>query len=870
MMNLSSRAWRAAACGLGVSWVLSALCCWVLVALVAAGARAQCGADWQLDMGIVGVDGRVRAMEATITGVYVAGDFLTGGNARGPNVVRYSPLNKQWSSLGGGVAFQVNALAVMTNGDVIAGGELDGQGMLSRWNGTTWSGFGGLIDGSVFALSAQADGTLVVGGAFTHIGGISAARIARLNGSSWQTMGAGFDDSVYALARVAGGVVAGGGFQSSGQISAKAVAQWNGSAWSAIGDGFNNAVAALAVDDDGVVYAGGYFTMSGAEPCPHVAAFKGTWVPLGGGTNAVVQSLLIRRTRVLGGFDVVAGGVFTDAGGVTVNCIAAYRNGWRTLGASGVSDSVRAMAPWGDDFLAGGSFHSAGSLVLGQIGRWNESAGWSALSDGIDGPVYAAAKTPDGYIVAGDFSRIDGVNAARVARWNGIAWEPIGAGFNGAVRAVLYKSDSEIYVGGEFTQSGQAPRSRVARWNGSAWTSMGAGIDGQQPVVNALTMLPDGRLVAGGFFELADGAAAVSLAQWNGSAWSQFGTGITTGNRIVYALSSRANGELIVGGNFGVPTGRNIASWRNGGWFSFGLGTSDQVHALQYVPSDGVFVGGGFNFAGGKFAQGLAGYDFPTNNWIKLGPTLVTPGGIVTSLAYTSEGDIIAGGAATSATPGYPGSVMRYQAGNVYSEVGTDFDGPVYAVLGLDGGKVLACGAFTSHQGGISAGIALWVPPAPPQITGQPAAAKTCGGGVAQFGIEATSNGAAITYRWQIEAEPFSDQWDDLSDGTYPGTVSTIQGSATALLKITNAKAPVAKRVRCKVATSCTQFGYSNPAELKVCSADLNCDGSIDTGEFTTWFGWWNVTDPRANIDGRPGVDLGDFFEFLNSYDQGC
>lgn len=51
------------------------------------------------------------------------------------------------------------------------------------------------------------------------------------------------------------------------------------------------------------------------------------------------------------------------------------------------------------DVVAGGAFTTAGGVSANQVARWNGSA-WSAIGAGTDGPVYAVAASPNGYLVA--------------------------------------------------------------------------------------------------------------------------------------------------------------------------------------------------------------------------------------------------------------------------------------------------------------------------------------------------------------------------------------------------------------------------------------------------------------------------------------
>lgn len=58
-------------------------------------------------------------------------------------------------------------------------------------------------------------------------------------------------------------------------------------------------------------------------------------------------------------------------------------------------------------------------------------------------------------------------------------------------------------------------------------------------------------------------------------------------------------------------------------------------------------------------------------------------------------------------------------------------------------------------------------------------------------------------------------------------------------------------------------------ADLR-CLADLNNDWQVDLADFFQFFNDFDQTLPGADIDGTPGVDLGDYFTFLNHFDQSC
>ncbi|MFN5496843.1 MAG: hypothetical protein ACK5C3_09770, partial [bacterium] len=88
-----------------------------------------------------------------------------------------------------------------------------------RWLTSLEQGVTGL-NSTALALAVLPNGDLVAGGGFTTAGGGTANRIARWNGSSWRQLGSGMDGGVSALAVLPNGdLVAGGSFTTAGGVT---------------------------------------------------------------------------------------------------------------------------------------------------------------------------------------------------------------------------------------------------------------------------------------------------------------------------------------------------------------------------------------------------------------------------------------------------------------------------------------------------------------------------------------------------------------------------------------------------------------------------------------------------------------------------
>lgn len=111
------------------------------------------------------------------------------------------------------------------------------------------------------------------------------------------------------------------------------------------------------------------------------------------------------------------------------------------------------------------------------IEQWMQGQPYSV--PGTDGDVRAVAVLPDGSLVAGgSFSTAGGVLVNKIARWNGSSWAPLGNGMNGSVSALALMPNGDVVAGGDFTTAGGMAANRVARWDGTAWSALGSGFNG--------------------------------------------------------------------------------------------------------------------------------------------------------------------------------------------------------------------------------------------------------------------------------------------------------------------------------------------------------------------------------------------------------
>ncbi len=392
-----------------------------------------------------------------------------------------------------------------------------------------------------------------------------------------------------------------------------------------------------------------------ATPTPAQAQCPPSWLPAIG-TPGVDGS--VRALAVIPGGDVIVGGSFASAGGVSTNGIARYNpstGAWSESGSGGISAPVTALAVLpGGDVIVGGGFGIAGGVEAYGIARYNPSTGaWSAPGAGVyknstgAGSVTALTVLPGGDVVVGGFfDAAGGVPANNMARYNPSTglWSVLGTGTDSIVRAMAVLPDGDVIVAGDFTTAGGLPTNRIARYNPSTgvWSALGLGTNKQ---ITALAVLPGGDVVAGGFFTAAGEVLAYRIARYNLStgAWSALGSGT---NDFVQSLAVLPGGDVLVGGGFtaaGAWSANYIARYNpsTGVWSALGSGTRGHVGALAVLPSGGVIVGGSWwNTVGlpSSIARYLPGAPPPSIQWQPVNLATTPSGTAVFSIVASANG----------------------------------------------------------------------------------------------------------------------------------------------------------------------------------------------------------------------------------------
>jgi len=328
------------------------------------------------------------------------------------------------------------------------------------------------------------------------------------------------------------------------------------------------------------------------------------------------------------GDDLIAVGGFAAIGGTDAARIARFDGtSWHPLG-TGLSSSaiptVRALATFRGCVYAAGAFTQAGASPVRNIARW-DGTNWWPCGEGISGSGLVIVRTMtvsgDRLIVGGTFSMAGGLATPNIASWDGSNWSQLGNGIAGTAVDSLAASGTTIYAGGRFRLGGGLNATNVAMWNGTSWSALGEGLrdwdagGGGGGIVRALALWGP-NLIAGGTFRLAGGVSALDIAMWNGSNWLGFGDGIDPSGTI-YAISAVGN-DLVAGGFFssaGTNAVNSMARWDRKTWFSFAGGVifDGSPGVVNALVSNGteLYVGGGFNVAGGLTANNIALWHIP-------------------------------------------------------------------------------------------------------------------------------------------------------------------------------------------------------------------------------------------------------------------
>ena len=401
------------------------------------------------------------------------------------------------------------------------------------------------------------------------------------------------------------------------------------------------------------------------------------------------------------------GGEFTTMDGVTCNNIAKYTlpsagvagGTWAALGGTpGVNGQVNAIvtAPTatGHDVYVFGQFTTAGGSSANYAAKWNGSA-WSTLGPNTasaSGYIQAATYSPDGYIyVGGNFTTLGTISTPGAPSLSLISGSLTGA-YTYAVSAITGDSNGEYgetVTGSTATANPSGQGVRVT-WSGVTGAT-GYWVYRSQPsgggtvyrlvyVASGTTTYDDtGAVTLSGTSPLStatDGTrSSPRVGKYNIAKNAFVRVGQSGINGSVYALALAPDAvTLYAGGSFTTADGTtvsNIAQYNGQVWTAMGDGVSGgAVRALLVMPGGELMVGGAFTSAG---------------------PSLV--GALATSLAMWIPDLTTGSGTWTHTSLGFPSSTT------VYSLI-TDHNGDLWVGFDTTGSATYAAGTTVTTAGG--------------------------------------------------------------------------------------------------------------------------------------------------------------------------
>ncbi|MBN2211737.1 MAG: hypothetical protein JW709_10120 [Sedimentisphaerales bacterium] len=404
-----------------------------------------------------------------------------------------------------------------------------------------------------------------------------------------------------------------------------------------------------------LIVVGGEFKIAGNVIANNLAAWDGTsWRGLGDFTTVYPpdDDAEVNALAVFNG-DLIVGGVFETAGGVTVNNITRFDGtNWYSMvgGISGNWYKVYALLLYQGDLIAGGLYQeSAGALPMSKVARWDGSA-WYNVGTGYIGA--KALCEYNGNLIAGALGK--------VYSWDGATWTQLGASslflesFDPIGVQALEVYNGDLYVGGSIYVGGLPPFQTgvgVGRWNGSAWETLDATSSwllGRNVYDMAVY---DGKLfVSGGHFYSygPEGPILRSLVSWDGSSWQSHHENL---------ISTSADAMAVIDDNLYVGAGTQatdgtcswaFSRWDGSDWHGFDPGNA---HGISWLIADftvheeSLIALGSLYYGGTTRLYDVARWD--GDSWESAAPSISdesAAGGNTYTSVVSYQGDIIVGG----------------------------------------------------------------------------------------------------------------------------------------------------------------------------------------------------------------------------------
>ena len=714
---------------------------------------------------------------------------------------------------GDGVDFQVNAIAVQSNGKILIGGGFTSYNTTSRSRITRLNADGSLdatfntgsgANDKITTIVIQSDGKILIVGRFTTYNNITRNCVARLNvdgsldGSFNPVSGANATVNIIAVLSD-GKILIGGMFTSYDGVARNRIARLNtdGTLDTVFdpGTGADAEVISLAVKSDGKILIGGMFTSYNSVTRNRISRLNtdgslDTDFNPGTGADAGVRSIAIQSTDG----KILIGGDFSSYNGTTRNGIARLEsNGsldatFNTSGSGANRELYSIVVQSDNKILIGGGFTSYNGTSLNRIARLESNGtldvNFNPGTGASEEMIFLAVQSDHKILIGGRFTIFNGTIRNRIARLESTGSLEAGfnpnTGANGIVNAVSVQSDGKILIGGAFTSYNDGLRNRIARMNtdgsldGAFNHSTGA--DG---IVYRIAVQSDGKILIGGAFTNYNGTSRNRVARLNadGSLDNSFNLGAGA-DGMVYAIAVQSDGKILISGAFtsyGGTTCNRIARLNNtdgsmDGTFNPGSGAGDEIRSLAVQADDKILIGGAFTSYNGTTRRRIARLN--TNG--SLDGTFDPEWGAnsaVFSIVVQSNGNILIGGEFSNYN-GIPRNfIARLNTFGVLDGTFAPVSGASSTIMSIaiqSGGKILIGGMFTSYNGTGRNRVAriLVSDCEDPNIGGTIAADQS---GLSPFdpAIFTSSSGASghtgtLEYKWQYSTTSASGAFTDI------------------------------------------------------------------------------------------------------------
>lgn len=356
---------------------------------------------------------------------------------------------------------------------------------------------------NVNAVAQLSDGSIILGGDFTSFNGLTRNFIVKTDSSGiedttfYTNLGTAFDNSVYSIGQQSTGIIfIGGDFtntNSNGIMGIEAL-NLNGTEATAIaanfGTGFGSGatIDTIAVQTDDKVLIGGAFTSYNGNTRNYLIRLNadGTedtafYTNLGTGFN-----LDVRVIKVQADGKIIVGGAFTTLNGNTRDYLVRLNSDgtedtafYTSLGTS-FNQAVLTVAYQPDTkILVGGGFTSFNGNTRNSLVRLTstgseDTAFYTNLGTGFNDNVASVGLQSTGNIVVvGYFTSLNGNTRNRLLRLSSAGvddtafYTTLGTALNATVtftNCLFVQSDDQLLIGGSFTAFNSLNRDRVFRY----------------------------------------------------------------------------------------------------------------------------------------------------------------------------------------------------------------------------------------------------------------------------------------------------------------------------------------------------------------------------------------------------------------------